>query len=575
MVMTVAQVDAIVKAAPAGEIVLPEYQGLSGDLDYLRTYVLAAVTARYNVDASVFDTANLLSTTILRDFLHRAVYDHPDLQTYQDLHPDNQFAYQTDVGALFREEQFVQCGIISWQLQNIYQSLGYDSVLYNTINGEDGLGTVDSYNDGHVRVEVKLDDYDKWITQDATYNWLFQDATTGAPLSYREAQILDFTDSSNLIVDDTGIRTYVGNLHIDGLPPGFMGYYLTAYMKGAYGWLDDGVYSQVHRDFFLDFKDAHTEVFDGAYAAVADAVNDVVSLHAAGKTLVGITDALRADHQVSGFRLLSLDEHSVVGDYVTLQMTDGNYVSINIDTGETLNGSYDQIYDDLTGGNRGLNPGVDVSEFFNPAVFVLYNGDVQAQWDVPQDNPLAWQLIGEHLSRITVTHMPNGEWQSNYWDAYDTPYDHIQELYKDNGIYWRTTEWDNGNYSVRPYDYDKTQPFTYFEWTWDHTGQLISKEYVYDDGTSSFTTLDPGDQQPWAQHEQKFDAAHNLVGDNYQDDKGGWTYTNLDVTNKYDWATWKVWTDPSGATEKVYVTYDDGHVALMMYDKPPHPEILV
>ncbi|MBN8957796.1 MAG: hypothetical protein J0H17_14675 [Rhizobiales bacterium] len=571
MALSVAQVDAIVKAAPAGEIVLPEYEGLPGDLDYLRNYVLAAVTARYNVDASVFDTANLLSTTILRDFLHRAVYDHPDLPIYQDVHPgDDQYAYQTDVGALFREKVFVQCGIISWQLQNIYQSLGYESTLYNTFNGEDGLGTADSYNDGHVRVEVYLDDYDKLITQDATYNWLFVDADTGQPLSYREAQIINFTDAPDLIVDDTGIRTYVGTLHIDGLPPGFMGGYLIGYMKGAYAWLDDGVYSQVHRDLFLDYRDAHTEVFVGAYATVQAAVADVMNLHSAGESLLGITDALRDDHQVSGFRLLSLDGQSVVGDFVTLQLIDGDYVSINIDTGEALNGSYDQIYDDLTGGNRGLNPGVDISGFFNPAVFVLYNGTVEGQWDIAKDNPLLVEMQYEQNSRATITDMPDGHAEYNYYDSGSGQiWDQVTALYNDQGaLYWQTTQWDNGAYSARPYDWTNVQPYQWFEYTWDHTGQLIYTRYMYDDNTSVFTYLDPNNKEQWAKEEMHYNAANQLTADAINKDDGSWLVHHYDPANEAAWASYDTWIDPQGRITRELINFDDGHTEFRSFDFP-------
>lgn len=575
--MTVDEVDAIIEAAPAGEIILPTYQGLPGDLDYLRNYVLAAVTARYNVDASVFDTANLLSTTILRDFLHRAVYDRDDLPIYQDVHPgDDQFAYQTDVGALFREDVWVQCGIIAWQLQNIYEAFGYQSSVYWAFNGEDGAGTPYSYTDGHVRVDVHLDDYDKYVTQDATYNWLFVDANTDQPLSYREAQILNHNDPSALLFDDTGIRTYVGTLGIDGVPTWLPEFYRTDYMNVTYEWMDDGVYSQTYRLTNLDWYSAHTSVFAGAYATVADAVNDVVDLHDAGKTLVGITDALRPDHAVSGFRLLSLDGQSVVGDFVTLQLTDGNYVSINIDTGQALNGSYDQIMDELTGANRDLNPGVDTTAFFNPTIFVIYNGTVEAQWDIAKSNPLLIEMQTEQNSRVTVTHMPDGHTEYNYYDGNGQIWDHVTELYNDQGaLYWHTAEWDNGAYSARPYDWQNVQPYQWFEYTWDHTGQLIYTNYLYDDGTSTFTYLDPNQQEPWQQHQQKFDAAHNLVGDYYQDEKGGWVSTLLDPTNQYDWASWKGWMNPNGVTTKALITYDDGHVQLYNFDLPPQHDLVV
>lgn len=596
MAMSVAEVDAIIEAAPDTEITLPTYTGAAGDLGYLKSYVLSAVTERYGVDASVFDGATLLSTSILRDFVHRAIYDHPELAIYDTTAPDP-FSYQSDVGGLFREGGWYQCGEISWQLQNIYQSLGYKSAEFWTFNGEDGSGTPYSYNDGHVRVDVYLDDYGKYVDQDVTYNWLMVDQND-EPLSFHEAQALNFTNPSDLRFEDTGTYTYYGldGYHYKGLPTYFDNFYRSEYMNVSYAWMEDGVYSQQIRAQTLDWYSSHTTVQFGPFDSAADGAQAILDLAGQGKTLVGITDALRPEHAVSGFRLLSMDGQSMVGDYVTVQLADGSYVSVNIGTGDILNGSYDQIVDDLTGGGQGLNPGIDTSAFFDPTVFVLYDGSVIAQWDIDQNNPLVAPLFTEEASRSPVVHMPDGETEQTYFDAYNEPWSQIKEFYNtDDSLYFKETHYDNGDYSETPYDWQGQYAWSRFEYKFDHTGQHISTAYQYDDGTSlltkfdtkgqiwdymdvhynaagliisSFTDYDDGGyatgrydyqgQMVWSDWQFKYNAAGQKTNELVNYDDHGYTIINYDYTNSYVWANWQYRYDAAGQPAAERVRYDDG-----------------
>ena len=61
-------------AAAQGEFVLSAYTGGMSDLAYLRQWVVDQVSQIYGVDASIFDQPTLYSTCILRDFVHRALY---------------------------------------------------------------------------------------------------------------------------------------------------------------------------------------------------------------------------------------------------------------------------------------------------------------------------------------------------------------------------------------------------------------------------------------------------------------------------------------------------------------------
>ncbi len=304
MTDTVAQVDAIIEAAPQSVITLPTYTGGPSDLGYLKSYVLAQVTARYGVSASTFNNATLLSTSLLRDFVHRAIYDHPTEETYDQLFAAGEASnYLSDVGAFFRQPNWLACGEVSWLLHEIYEAFGYQSASYGVINGDYGTGTPTSYTGGHVRVEVYLTDTGQWIDQDPTYNVLMTD-NNGNPLSYSQAQYLEYTNPSDLILNETGIYTNVSF----GQPASPAGdwnstYYLTNYLKGVYSSTAGGIYSQQFVGTSEnDALTEHTQVFYGAFASAQSAQAAVTALAGAGDNLLQITDALRANHQVSGFR---------------------------------------------------------------------------------------------------------------------------------------------------------------------------------------------------------------------------------------------------------------------------------
>ena len=67
------QARAVVDAAPTAQFVLPAYTGSTTDLGYLKQSVLSLVTAIYGVSASTFDEPTVYSTSIPRDFVHRAL----------------------------------------------------------------------------------------------------------------------------------------------------------------------------------------------------------------------------------------------------------------------------------------------------------------------------------------------------------------------------------------------------------------------------------------------------------------------------------------------------------------------
>ncbi|HET9902907.1 MAG TPA: hypothetical protein VFQ27_04320 [Xanthobacteraceae bacterium] len=559
-------VNAIIQAAPDGELNLPEYTGAPGDLNYLRSYVLDAVTALYGVDESVFDQATLLSTSILRDFLHRAIYDHPSLVAYSQMFANDPYWFERDVGGLFRLEGFALCGEIAWQLQNIYQAFGFESSLFWTFNGEDGTGTPYSYSDGHVRVEVRLEDLDKFIVQDPTYNFLMTDAGD-TPLSFREAQFLNLTMPANLQFVDTGIVTYRGTLGIDGMPPGLFDYYRAHYMNVLVAWMEGGVYTIEHREPYLDWYYAHTAVFPGAFGSAVEARDAVLSLRAGGASLLGITDALRSDHQVTGFRLLSLDGLNVVGDFVTLQLSDASYVSINIDTGQVLNGSYDQIVDDITGAGRNLNPDLSIEDFLGPTVFVRYDGKLITPWDVDESSPWIAPLLAEEVSRSPEVHLLNGTTLQTVYDTAGQPWSEKTNYFDANDkLYFGTISYDNGDFSHITYDFQNVQFWSVNEFRWSSTGQLASVRYNYDVGGWLDAFYDYNQDYAWSENQLRYDSAGRLDAALLKYDNGGYLSTVFDVAGLAGWSEWQSRYNPAGQLEAELFRYDNGGSLLVTHD---------
>ena len=175
----------------APELILPTYTGAGTDPAYLHDYVLGIVTDLYGVDASVFDHATVYSTSILRDFVHRAG------------------AAVRRASPVFR---IVRCGAaVAWALPRSlrrnhasalrrYESFGYETNFVAEANGDIGpFPTFDpahpenvTYDDSHGTTTVYVEDLDKWVVQDGTFNFAFRDGE-GNILSWYEARELRYS----------------------------------------------------------------------------------------------------------------------------------------------------------------------------------------------------------------------------------------------------------------------------------------------------------------------------------------------------------------------------------------------
>ena len=130
-----------------------------------------------------------------------------------------------DVALAFRYPAQGLCGLVSWQMWEVFRAFGYDARRIDSIDGAVGVGTyVDpntgTYSQSHSTSEVYVTDLDKWIIQDATFNFLYNDEA-GNFLSWDEARAALY-DGSGLVF--SSFRNYVdyqgtGTYRPEATPP--------------------------------------------------------------------------------------------------------------------------------------------------------------------------------------------------------------------------------------------------------------------------------------------------------------------------------------------------------------------
>lgn len=371
---TYEEARATAAAAFSGEFTLPSYTGGQADLPYLRTWVLDQVTALYAVTADVFDQATIYSTSILRDFVHRAIYQsttHEDIDVIT-ANGDLLYAQNSDVATAFRYPATGLCGLMAWQEYQVFRAFGYETHEIATMSGD-----VDTFTDSHVMTEVYLSDLGKFIIQDATFNVLLK-GNDGTPLSYdgvRDELYLgdgDLTfDSFNNYRDYHATGTFATTIAAD-----LQALFEDRYFKTPQWWYEtDGRLTSLTANLFPSAATAHDPASDqgGEYTSVADAFKAVGFLK--GSHWLSVADLVRdSGHYASGFALTD-DSGNITSRWVTVRTADGEYLSFDIDRGTALRGSLDQLMNTATGGPD-LNPSADLSAFINPFYMVDYEGRV-------------------------------------------------------------------------------------------------------------------------------------------------------------------------------------------------------
>jgi Ca2+-binding RTX toxin-like protein len=367
------QARTIVESASKSEFVLPEYTGAPDDLAYMRQWVIGQVTQIYSVDASLFDTATVVSTTILRDFIHRALYQTRVVNNINDVALTSGFLGYDDVAVGFRYPSYGLCGLMALQELGVFRAMGYETNKLNSIDLN-----LDNYGESHVMTQVYVVDLGKYIVQDSTFNSVYRDAS-GTILSFYEVRKEIYTGGAVEIDNFDYYREY----YRLGVPEESAGTYLNTfvlehYFRNVWNWVDvNGNFVAALRDLYLKPDSAHNPaVFQGGVFSTREAaVSAVENLKAEGLAWHRIAESLRDQgYYVSGFAP-SDPTGARLSEWLTVRLQDGRYLSLCLQDGATLNGSYDQLITEATGGEV-LNSGVDLSVLLGPAYLLSIRGAV-------------------------------------------------------------------------------------------------------------------------------------------------------------------------------------------------------
>lgn len=374
--LTYEDARATVMAADQGEFTLPNYTGGEFDLSYLKNWVLGQVETIYDVTADAFNEATIYSTSILRDFVHRALYQETGREDISDISANEDLLYpQTlDVATAFRYPAYGLCGLMAWQEYQVFRAFGYQAHDIATLNSN-----TDAYTDSHVTTEVYLTDLDKFIVQDATFNFILEDNDNN-PLSYFESRSELFSgdgaltfDSFNNYRDYPTTQNFASTTSLD-----IQDIFNNDYFKVPYWWYDDdGNLDSLTQSLFPNASSSHDPAANqgGTYADVFAALTEIYGLASAGDDWRSIAQTIRDEGRyVSGFAIAN-DTQDIVSHWITVRTSDGRYISADIDHHTYLNGSYDQLANNATGGPD-LNYGKDLSAFLAPAYLLDYNGNV-------------------------------------------------------------------------------------------------------------------------------------------------------------------------------------------------------
>ena len=264
---------------------------------------------------------------------------------------------------------------MAWQEYEIFRAFGYQTAEISSINS-----TPDAFTDGHVTTEVYVGDLQQYIVQDATFNYALQD-TSGNFLNFEQARV----DAHNGTLVFNGFNSYTyywqtGAAASPELAASLQAYIEANYLKNVYWWWNSsGQEVDVITSLFPNSSTAHSATSSEGteYASLSAAQSALTNLVGMGQSWQTAATTLRGEgYYVSGFELTNGASAAPTSQWLTLRLSTGAYESISM-TGSVLNGSFDQIENEASGGissGPALNPGADLSAFLNPVYLLAYNG---------------------------------------------------------------------------------------------------------------------------------------------------------------------------------------------------------
>jgi len=542
-----AQIDAV----SGQKITLPSYTGGQTDLNYLRDYVTEIVTEFYGSVASDFLVATEYSTTILRDFLNRAIFYPNTMPARVDV--DSLYPQYEDVAGLLRYPAGDQCGGVSFQLYQVYRAFGYDAAYLGAIDGPVGIeDSVGTYTTAHVTTVVDIPELNKWIIQDSYCNYTLRDQA-GNLLSIQEARELAATDQSAIVVD--GIDQYL-HWRTDGfvstITPGDEEIIRDSLLTLQQSWfVDDGQLDPFNQgnifNLFTDWTTAHTAAQGGTFATIADAVAGVMeAAHGAGfnwhETAAGLSD----EQYVSGFELVSKDGSWVDSQWITVQLSDLSYVSVNILNGQYLLGSYDQLVVEAAQNGNILGVGQHYN-LLSHANFIGAN--LQGFSDWIGGNVLDGSVVVQHDDASAFS-----------WDTITTQYTN------EGVLAHQVLRYDDGGWINISYDLDKSQVWWDQQDRYDGAGNLTAQRFDYYTGGYLSVVHDVGGQYVWSDSQAKYNTSGQLEAQHFNYDAGGWLDMLYDNANEQVWSTAQYRYDANDARDALRFDYDAGGYLKTYYD---------
>jgi hypothetical protein len=541
------------------------YEGGATDYAYLREYMIREASAYFNVDPSVFLNSSITATTLLRDFVHKLVYFQDDIQStsasgYGTLVLLNQaLPIELDVAPMLRHESWALCGEIAWQFFHICRALGYDVRLINTLNG-----SLDSFNDGHVVVEVRDFASGKLFIQDPTYNAAHV-ANTGELLGLGELREIALSHNVDAAVESGRVYTYYyANGSIDNaLGEAYVSFISTESLVMPYrSWLGDGTswqWSDIQQPGKMAISNPDLFV-----SIVTNAKNDGLSFDQLVENILSIYDAYGVEFY---------DVEGANGQIVVVRTDDGSYLSINFATLEMALGGVDNHWAVLiTGAAAGL-PGINYSL---PARITASNG-VEIQL-APQDFALSidgavspLDFAGPTGQTTLTVEIASGQIvKANKFDIHNAqPWAKWSESRRiSDGVITRIDVINHdGTIYQSEFDRDGGESWSQFEQHLNPAAEVTHERYSNDDGSAYVATWDRAEALPWRQKEQLVNPAEEITQEKYSNDDGSAYVATWDRDDALRWRQKEQLVNPAGEITQEKYSNDDGSAYVATWDR--------
>jgi Ca2+-binding RTX toxin-like protein len=377
--LTYSDAKAIIASAPQIQIVLPEYLGGTADNAYLKSYVTSLMCEYYGISDEVFAEATVASTTLIRDFLNRALLYQDNRTSRASLDADGLMIAPAieDVASLLRYPAVGQCGNHNLQLYQIYRAFGFDTAWVDSVN------SVGPYTYSHATTIVRVEDLGKWIVQDSYENFLFVDEH-GEVLSYEESRILASEQSGPTFggLDSFLDYPYTGEGRpITVVNQELMGQAIFSLPYNLVYSIDGLQYLYGTSQMFADYPAAYDPAAwqGGTFSDQASALAAIESLRVSSLSWQAAANALRTDYHVTGFMLNAGTDDATV--WLTVRLDGGEYISVNYVSGEVLPGTFEQLVFGASVGLLANGDSFEAADFLGGFRVITASGYAGSDWE--------------------------------------------------------------------------------------------------------------------------------------------------------------------------------------------------